>query len=64
MKKTNASTFCLGFTEVEGKMWHYTRSIYQGCKNPVRLVAQATNFYVVATNIFSIITEVFSYAKK
>jgi large-conductance mechanosensitive channel len=30
----------------------------------VRLVAQATNFHVVATNIFSMITEVFSYAKK
>ena len=37
--------------------------MYKGCKHPVRLVAQANNFYVVATNIFSIITEVFSYAK-
>jgi hypothetical protein len=64
MKKTNAPTFCLGFTEIEGTIWHYTRSIYHGYKNPVRLVAQATNFYVVVTNISSIITEVFSYVKK
>jgi hypothetical protein len=61
---THASTFYLGFTEIEDKIWHYTQSKYQGCTNPVRLIAQATNFYMVAPNTFSIITEVLSYAKK